>query len=291
VRLFVAASLESLVTTAFVAGATAYFVNATGLPLGAPLWAGAVAFGLCASASSATSADPDSEPAAAIATRIADLDDVLPIVLAIGAFGLLPAISAGDVWLLVAAAVGAGLAVGAIGWLLFERAESRAERALFVVGALALAGGAAMYLRVSPLAVGLVAGLCWTVVPGRADQLVRQDLGTVQHPLVVLLLVAAGAHWVPSTAAVWLVAPYLLFRFAGKVVGAWVSARMVDVRTEDLAAYLMPPGVLAVAFALNFRQMLPPAAGEVLLSAVAMGTAVFELLAVVVVPHWRRRTG
>lgn len=291
VVLFLAASLESLITTAVVAGATAYFVNATGVPFGAPLWAGAVAFGLCASASSATSADPDSEPAAAVATRVADLDDVLPIVLAIAAFGLLPAVSARDVWLFMSAAVGAGLAVGAIGWLLFERAETGAERALFVVGALALAGGAAAYLRVSPLVVGLVAGLCWTVLPGRADRLVQQDLSKVQHPLVVLLLLAAGALWVPSLAAVWLVAPYLLFRLAGKVAGAWASARMVDVRTEDLAAYLMPPGVLAIAFALNFRQMLPPPAGEVLLSAVAIGTAVFELLAVVVVPRWRRRTG
>ena len=35
----------------------------------------------------------------------------------------------------------------------------------------------------------------------------------------------------------------------------------------------MPPGVLAVAFALNFRQLLPADAGETLLSTVAIGTA------------------
>jgi hypothetical protein len=288
-RLFAAASLESLVTIVAVAGVTVYFAHATGLPIGAPLNVLALALGLCASASSATSADPDSEPAAAIATRVADLDDVLPIVLATMVFALLPTVSGMDIGVLAMAPIGAGLAIGLIGWLLFERAESGAERAVYLLGTLALGGGAAAYLRVSPLTVGLVAGLCWTLAPGRADQIVQEDLRKAQHPLVVLLLVAAGALWRPDAVAVWLLAPYLLFRLAGKVAGAWASSRLADVGPADLAAYLMPPGVLAVAFALNFRQMLPSAAGDTLLSVVAIGTAAFELVALAVVPRWRRR--
>ena len=114
------------------------------------------------------------------------------------------------------------------------------------------------------------------------------DVRRVQHPLIVLLLLTAGALWAPSLAALWLLAPYLLFRLVGKIAGAWVTARFLEVRTSDLAAFLMPPGVLAVAFALNFRQVLP-ATGEILVSTVAMGTAAFELFALAVVPHWRRR--
>jgi hypothetical protein len=191
-------------------------------------------------------------------------------------------------WLLATAPVAVGLAVGAVGWLVFERAESAAERAVFVLGTLMLAGGSASYLGVSPLGVGLVAGLVWTLAPGRADQIVKDDLARVQHPVVVLLLVSAGALAVPSTAALWLLVPYLLFRLSGKIAGAWVSARFVEVRTSDLAAYLMSPGVLAIAFALNFRQMLPTPAGDTLLATVAAGTAAFELFALAVVPHWRR---
>jgi hypothetical protein len=289
-RLFVAASLESLVTIGAVTGATIYFARATDLPLGAPLAAFGLALGLCASASSATSADPDSEPSAEVATRVADLDDVVPIAVAGMGFGLLAPVPVQDTLLLAAVTpVIAGLAVGAIGWLLFERSESGAERAVFLLGALALAGGAAAALRVSPLAVGLVAGLCWTIAPGRADRIVQDDLGKVQHPLVVLLLVTAGALWTPSVVSLWLLAPYLLFRLTGKVAGAWVSARIVDVSAADLAAFLVPPGVLAVAFALNFRQLLPPDAGDTLLSAVVIGTAAFDLFALAVVPHWRRR--
>lgn len=286
-RLFIAASMESVVTTLVVAAATAYFVTTTGVPIDASLLAFALAIGLCASASSATSAHPDSEPAAAVVTRIADLDDVLPIALAVLVFALLAAPTSSAALLMTAAPIVIGLAVGAVGWLLFERAESGPERVLFVLSALALAGGAAAYLHTSPLAVGLVAGVTWTLVPGRADRVVENDLRRVQHPLVVLLLVTAGASATLSAASIWLLPPYLLCRMAGKVMGAWLCAPLVDVRPSDLAAFLMPPGVLAVAFALNFSQVMPAASGQMLLSTVAIGTAAFELFALAVVPHWR----
>jgi hypothetical protein len=286
-RLFAAASLESGITIGVVAAATAYFFRQTGTPAGAPVVTMTLAFGLCASASSATSADPDSESAAGVGTRVADLDDVLPIALA--TFALLPLSATPPVWLLLAP-IGVGAAVGAIGWLLFDRADSAGERAVFVIGSLGLAGGAAAYLKVSALEVGLVAGLCWAILPGRADRIAQLDLGRVQHSLVVLLLVTAGALWTPGLAAVWLLAPYLLARLAGKIVGAWASAPLVDVAPADLAAYLMPPGVLAIAFALNFHQLLPSDAGDTLLSAVAIGTAAFELFALVVLPRWQRGT-
>ena len=294
-RLLVAASFESAVTVAAVAGATIFFVQSAGVPLGAGVViAFGLAFGLCASASSATSAPPDSEAAASVATKVADLDDVLPIAATTVIFAFIATSApdrAGDAaWLYAVAPVGLGLIVGLIGWLLFDRAESGAERVVFVLGTLALAGGAAAYLNVSPLAAGLVAGLFWATARGRADQVVTNDVQRVQHPLIVLLLLTAGALWVPSQAALWLLAPYLFFRLVGKIAGAWVTARFLDVTTSDLAAFLMPPGVLAVAFALNFRQVLPASSGEILISTVAMGTAAFELFALAVVPHWRRRS-
>jgi hypothetical protein len=289
-RLLLAASFESAITVAAVAGATIYFVGVTEIPVGAPLGAIALALGLCASASSATSSSPDSEAAAAVGTRVADLDDVLPIVLTTVAVPLLLTDQPQGLWISVAATVAVGLTVGAIGWLLFDRAESGAERVVFVLGAISLAGGAAAYLKVSPLAVGLIAGMIWVLTPGLADRVVTEDLRRVQHPLIVLLLLTAGALWQPSVTALWLLAPYLLFRLAGKCAGAWATARFLDVRAADLAAFLMPPGVLAVAFALNVRQLLPQEAGETLISVVAAGTAAFELFALAVVPRWRRRT-
>ena len=288
-RMFLAASTESLVTIAVVAGATAYFVTATGVPVGAPLAAFALALGISASTSSATSADPDSEPAAAVATRVADLDDVVPILVGVIAFALVPTGAPGSALVLALMPVVIGLTVGAIGWLLFERAESGPEHMIFVIGTLALAGGAAAYMSVSPLGVGLVAGFTWVLAPGRTDRIVVNDLERVQHPLVVLLLVTAGALTQVSEGMIWLLGPYLLCRLAGKVVGAWIAARMVEVNAADLASYLTSPGVLAIAFALNFRQALPDAAGAMLLATVSVGTAAFELFALAIVPHWTSR--
>jgi len=59
------------------------------------------------------------------------------------------------------------------------------------------------------------------------------------------------------------------------------------VRPSDMAAYLMSPGVVGIAFALNFRQILPVATGDALLWAVTIGTALFEVFAVVALPVWR----
>ena len=284
--LFLAASMESAVTTLMVAAAALFFIRQTGMPLDASIVGFVLARGLCASSSSATSADPDSEPAAAVATRVADLDDVLPIALAIVVFALLAVPTGASVRVMTLAPPIIGFAVGLIGWLLFERAESGPERVVYVLGTLSLAGGAAAYLYVSPLAVGLVAGMTWTLLPGRVDRVAENDLRRVQHPVVVLLLVTAGASATFSVAAIWLLPPYLLFRLAGKVTGAWLAAPFLDVRSSDLAAFLMPPGVLAIAFALNFAQMLPTGAGQMLLASVALGTAAFELFAMFVVPQW-----
>ena len=90
-----------------------------------------------------------------------------------------------------------GVAVGVVGLLLIERARSTAERALFVIGTLILAGGAASHLGLSPLVAGFVAGLVWQHGPGRIDEIVARDVQPYQHPLVVLLLIAAGASLVP----------------------------------------------------------------------------------------------
>lgn len=289
-RPLVGASAQGFVTFVAVAAGAWWLAATLGLPLGVPhVWM-ALALGLCASASSATSVDPDVDPVAAVASRVADLDDVLPIVIATILISLLPGGSPRDVWMQALAPIGIGLAVGAVGWLLFERAESASERVVFVLGALALAGGAAAYLRVSPLGVGLIAGLCWTLAPGRADRIVRRDLLRVQHPLVVLLLVTAGARWAPSLAALWLVAPFVVCRLGGKLAGAWAAATVLEVPAGALAAYLMSPGILGVALALNFQHVLPAFAGDTLLAATAAGTALLELLGLAVAPISRRES-
>lgn len=281
-RLMTASSVEAAATILVVGAATYTLLQAWGLPTAIPAALVALALGLCASASAAPAVGPDDDRARHVAARIADLDDVLPILVggvalaSIGP-GELPAIKA------VGVGLGLGATVALCGWLLFEKSEG-AERDVFVLGTLLLLGGAAAYLEISPLLAGLAAGWVWAQMPGQTERVVATHLRKLQHPLVVLLLIIAGASLRPSLAGIWLFAPYVVFRTAGKLVGGWLASRLTDhVAPSDLGAYLIPPGVIGIAFALNILQVSQEAALPIVF-AVSVGAIVSELLAVVVTP-------
>lgn len=280
-RLFAASTLEAAVTITVVASALIVLLTAWQLPLGAGATLTALSLAVCAAASSAPVSEHSDTADLQTAARVADLDDVLPI--ALGAFVIGAAAGAHGPVGGAALAVALGLGVGTCGWLLFERAHSAAERGVFVLGTLALLGGAAAYSGASPLMAGMIAGWFWVVMPGRADRLMADDLRKVQHPLIVLVLITAGASLEPSIAGVWLFAPYVVFRLSGKLLGGWAASRIArGIAPADLGAYLLPPGVIGVAFALNVAQVAPAAAP--LVFAVTIGAFACELIALVLTP-------
>lgn len=281
-RAFAIGSGEALVTVAVVSVTIYVLVVTWRIPLDAPAVVVALVLGVSAAASSVSSAGEAPSGRLSAAARIADLDDVLPIVLggaviaAVGEPGL-----ARVAWGTAATGL-AGLTVGVAGWLLFERAHNAAERGVFVIGTVVLLGGSVAYVSLSPLLAGLVAGLFWTYSPGRADQIIRSDLQKIQHPLVVLLLLVAGATLQWSVAAVWLFAPYVVFRLMGKLAGAYAVARAEPtIPPAALAIYLIPPGVLGIAFALNFLQVSPTPTGNAVVWAAAIGSLTCEILALI----------
>lgn len=282
-RLLRFASLEALITIAIVAAGCAALLWAWGVRLDASIGLLALVLGLCASATSAGDVKPGDPPTHHAAMRIADLDDALPIV----AGGVVLAIgTAHTMWLgatLTLLNVAAPLAVSVAGWLLFERAHDTGERTVFVVGVIALLGGGAAYLGVSPLLAGMVAGLFWRYAPGRADAIITEDLRRLQHPLVVLLLIVAGASVVPSALALWIAGVYVITRLNGKLLAGWVVSRaMPALSPGDLGSYLLPPGVIGLSFALAFHIAVPSAASAAALTAVALGTLASEILAALV---------
>lgn len=281
-RLMAASSVEALITILVVAGTLYLLLGVWGIPLAMPLATAALALGVCASASAAPSVEAADEHARKIAARVADLDDVLPIVLGGVIVSMLAPVERAPV---VGAllAMGLGAAIAFSGWLLLERSTG-AERAVFVLGTLALLGGCAAYLGLSPLLSGLAAGWFWALTPGQTDRVISRELRKVEHPLVVLLLVAAGAGLEASTPGLWLFAPYVVFRIAGKLMGGWAASRIAPgIAPSDLGAYLIPPGVIGIAFALNLQQVAHDAAGA-LVFAVSIGAIASELLALVVTP-------
>lgn len=285
-RLLAAATIEAGITIAVVVGALMVLLQSWMLPLEIPFLLAALALGVCASASAAPSVEVGDERAAQIAGQVADLDDVMPIVL--GGFVLaLATPSQFSSFGSAALTTGLGLAIALCGWLLVERAQVVAERTVFVLGTLAMLGGAPAYMGLSPLLTGMAAGIFWVAAPGRCDAIVARELRKVQHPIVVLVLITAGASLTLTTAGIWLLAPYVIFRLAGKILGGWTASRVAPgIAPSDLGAYLIPPGVIGIAFALNLQQVAQDAARS-LVFAVAIGAIASEMLALVVTPRPR----
>ncbi|HUF23782.1 MAG TPA: hypothetical protein VMN81_06615 [Vicinamibacterales bacterium] len=284
-RVIAAGNVESAATIVIVALALWFLITQSQVPTGADAVLIALCLAVTAAASSGHTADPRSDPAARLATRVADFDDLLLI--AVGAI-LLVFIRAGYGTVspaLIVAPIGIGLFVALAGLLLFEHSEGESERGLLVLGAVALLGGASAYLMTSSLAAGLVAGVVWTRVPGRADEIVAREAQKLQHPLVALILVTAGAFFVPHAAVLWLLVPYVLFRLVGKIIGAVGAAAVLPgIRPFELAGYLVPPGVIGVGFSLTFMFALPSEAGRIVVSVAAAGTLLSEVLGMFLIP-------
>ncbi len=266
-RLFAAATVESIVAGAVVG---------TGLLLTAPAIAGpgvlqgwvlAAAAAICASTSASmpSSAGDTRLPA----LRIKDFDARLPIVAGAVLLAAAPGTSPQAGLLLAAQACLVALAVASAAWLLLNDTSSETEQRVFGVAALLLVGGVADYLSLSALLSGVIAGAFWQVIGGAVREAIGRDIGYMQHPLVVILLLAAGAQvsFSPDIAAV--AVAYVLFRTAGKLLGGWLAGRVAGIPLPDIGLHLTSPGVFGVAFAMN--------------AARAFGSDVAPLVAIVVI--------
>jgi hypothetical protein len=148
-----------------------------------------------------------------------------------------------------------------------------------------LIGGTSSFLGLSPLLAGLMAGLLWVWLPGHADRVVRVDLQRVQHPLIVVLLLVAGASCEFSRQAVWLSGPLVLVRFTGKLMGGWLATRAHGLVTaSELGLHLLAPGLLGIAVALHLLQAVRTPGMTAVLTAVVVATLASEALALVLRP-------
>lgn len=286
-HLLAAASLEAGLTMLLVGAGVLLMLSLWSAPPDPAPWLLALLLGICASASATTATDASDESRAP-ATHIGDLDDVLPIVIGGLALAWMREGSPGAAaWLAVQASVVA-LVIALAAWLLVAQASSDSEQHVFALGSLLLLGGAAEYLSLSALLAGFVAGAFWNLAGGPAYDHVRRDVYHVQHPLVVLLLVIAGARVGIAPILFGLVVVYLVLRLTGKVAGGWLVRRII---APDLPSHvglrLISPGIVGVAFALNVLQAGGSERVTLVLAVAVAGSLGSELLSLLVPPPER----
>jgi hypothetical protein len=248
------------------------------------MWLVAMLAGVCASMS-ATLPDVDPDRLRPAAIRLRDLDAIFPTVVGGLVLAFLPSSSPLEsVGLIVQAAILA-LLISATAWLLLVGSPPSTEQRVFSIAALLLVGGIADYLSLSALAVGVLAGLFWGSIGGVARDYIERDVGYLRHPLVVLMLLAAGARMTITGWVLILAAAYLLLRTAGKLLGGWLTRRTPGVIIpESIGPTLLPPGVFGIAFAVDAASMLDSSAVSIL-AATVLGSIGSQLLAAL----WRPR--
>jgi len=274
-RVVAAASIQGVIAGSVVTAGT---LALTPFVIDAPIspWMLAVTLGVCAATSSLwANADALTRSSGA---QVLDVDAVLPII--VGGLVIAAVQEDGVVATLsnTAQVLGIALTVATAGWLLLSRTRSDTEQRVFSAATLLLLGGMADYLAVSALMAGLVAGAFWHATGGVPRESIRRNMAHLQHPLIALILVVAGARTGITTTVVGLAVAYVLLRAVGKLAGSVATVLIDPALSRDAAPHVLSPGVLGVAFALNIVRAVGSDAA-VVLSVVVLGTIGSQLLA------------
>ena len=164
------------------------------------------------------------------------------------------------------------LLVAAAGWLLVGQTDLEAEQHVFVVGSLLVMGGAAAYLGMSALLAGLIVGTAWNVARDVARTRITRDLYYFQHPLVVLVLMVAGAQATLSLHVFALGAVIIAVRAVARRTGGWIAARLWS--TTGTRESLIAAGLIGIGIAVDLDRVSPGSE----LSGTIVGTVVIATI-------------
>jgi hypothetical protein len=283
-RTLLASGLAAAVTVLVVAAGFGV-VALTAMPSAArPFWILALTGGICAASSLTLTSDDSLEPRSA-ATRVIELSVLATIVAGGLMLAWLRAGSFAGAGVLLARACGVTLAVAAAAWLLWTKVSTETDERVVAVSALLLVGGVAAALSLSALFGGLVAGLLWRYAGRHPRETIRRDVLFVQHPLLVLVLLVAGARADLSSVTLALGVAYAVLRVAAQSTAGHVARRVAGLKAlRDLDLHLLAPGVFGVGFALDAVNVVG-ADASMLLAVVVVGTIGSELVAVLLSPR------
>ena len=278
-RWIVAASSTQAMVTAILVGTGVFIAGpaVTTISPFPPWWMVALALGLSAATSSSLPPDP-TRSSHDVAARLDVHDYLLPIVIGGVLLAFLRDPSPAAALLLAAQASLIAVVIAIAGWLLLSQASTPAEQRVCVFASLLLLGGAADYLSMSALFGGLVAGVCWQLAGSAVSEYIRRDVTYVQHSLLVLILLLAGARADFSPTALTLAIAYVAVRTSGKLLGGWLATLASAAIPRDTNVHLISPGVFGVAFASNVVRAGGPEFAPVL-TVVVVGTIVSSLIA------------
>lgn len=162
------------------------------------------------------------------------------------------------------------VAAGGITGLLFSvflgQEDDEIRTTVASVGVVVFSAGVGSALGVSPLFLNLMAGMTVALTSPYASRL-SHALEPLRVPTTVLVLLLAGATWIPTTGWYWALIPgYAVLRwltrraFSAVAVATFVSDRSMR---DGIGNALLAQGALASAISVAFAQRFPELAGAV----------------------------
>jgi Kef-type K+ transport system membrane component KefB len=180
-------------------------------------------------------------------------------------------------WALVAMAV--AVVCGLLFRLFLGRETDPSRIFLASVGAVIFASGIGSALGISPLFVNLLAGVTVGATSTQAEHL-REELDRLEHPIFALLMILAGAFWIPTLGWAWaLPVVYVVLRLlAWRLIPAGLVRLFVEdgPRVRDLGRAFLGQGTIAVAIGLSAAQREPDVA-PIVLTTVLGGVVLSDL--------------
>jgi hypothetical protein len=282
----------ALATGAGVAAA-AYFAALYSTHLrGTRLWIAALGIGLCSCATARHPVDWAIErfgadgPLARMLSGIADLDDMLPLLLIAIPFAFAPVAMPGYAlpwWGLCLLPLGLGAVMGTMCAALL-RFEARASAAWgLLLGTALLSTGVSWRLGLSSLTTMFAMGVTLSLLSRHRAEL-REMLARTEQPVLLPILLLAGARVHVAIAwPLWVVlgvacVSRLLVRSAAAPVLVALTHPGARGASGPLGLGLMSTGALTMAVGLSFALRFPSVVGELVLSAAAVQTVLGEML-------------
>lgn len=179
-------------------------------------------------------------------------------------------------WVLISVGIGAGL--GFLFYLFLDEEHERDKQFLALLGIIVFASGAAYFLQLSPLFVNLFLGGVLVNLAPNADE-IRDTLQRYYRPMVLILLIFAGAMWAPvPLLSLALVAAYVGVRVLAKLIGGWVGSRGADEPVRaDVGWGLLGHGEVAVAMALSYRLVFDGPLANLVFTAILASVVLTDL--------------
>ena len=177
--------------------------------------------------------------------------------------------------------IGLGVLAGAFIAVMDQRLTRPVERQMLVLGAVALATGAASYFGVSAMLCVLVAGVV-AVNAAPHGRRMLEELAGIDYPFYVLFFIMAGAelHLEALLHMGWIGTVYVVARSLGKFAGCHAGARMAGMRST-ITTWLGPAMLAQAGLAIGLANVLAtewPGPGKALQTVILAAVVVFEMV-------------